>query len=84
MAENKVEQIKELAKWIKDNSKAVKEEGKSIFIGIVEGEGSEHDCTVSFVGSGEALMFFHEQLEDIIKENADDLLNYFLKKMMED
>lgn len=84
MAENKIELIKELADWIKDNKDAVKKEGKSIFIGVFDETCKINDVTVSFVGTPEALMVLHEELENAIKENAEDMLKYFLEKMMED
>lgn len=82
--ENKIAQIKELADWMKDNGEVIKNEGKSIFIGMLDNTEEDGKVTISFVGTAEGLMVFHEALEDAIKENADDLLKYFLKKIMED
>ena len=84
MADNKIELIEELAKWIKENKEAVKAEGKSIIIGVFEETDGVTKSTLSVVSSPTALMTWHEELEDCIKENADDLLKYFLAKIMED
>lgn len=85
MAENKIEQIKELADWVKDNNEAIKKEGKSIIIGVFEETDKGAESALSVVSTPIALMVWHEKLEECIKENADDLLKYFLAQMiMED
>lgn len=84
MAENKIELIKELAEWINENAEAVKETKSSIHILVVEDNGESCKVTNSFIGTGEAMMILHERVEQMMMENADDLLKYFLGKIMED
>lgn len=80
MAENKIEQIKELAEWVNDNSEELRGEGKSILIFI--NDDKEGKRTAVFAGDIISLIMLHKDLEEEIDKALPDVLEGMLEDLM--
>ncbi len=77
-----IDQLEQLAVWVKDNTEALKSEGKSICIYICDDK--EEKVQISFAGDMAALLMLKMHIDDAIDENADKAIKELLKKILED
>lgn len=85
MAENKFEQIEQMAKWVASHKDEVRAEGKSILIFI--NDDKERKIINVFAGDIVSLIRLHNDMEEEINKALPDVLGVLLedlKKKLED
>lgn len=80
MAENKIEQIEQLAKWVDDNNEEIRDEGKSILIFINDDKKGKR--TTVFAGDIISLIMLHKDLKEEIDKALPDVLEGMLEDLM--